>query len=92
LQGREVDTQGQRAVLLAMAALSVLGLGRSALHAVSRAVVAQAVGLWPMWAMATASMSKKRRTNMWDAEETSTSCGRGEISHVLSAWVGVSYC
>jgi len=71
---------------------AVLGLGRSALHAVSRAVVAQAAGLWPMWAMAKASMSKKRRTNMWDAEETSMSCGRGEISHVLSAWVGVSYC
>ena len=48
------------------------------------AVGVQAVAPFRMWATAKANMCKRRRTSMWDTEEISMWCDRGETSHASS--------
>jgi len=66
-----VDMQGQRAVLLAMAALSVLGPGRTAQPAASLVVVVQGVVLCPTWVAVRENTSRRPRTSTLDVVETS---------------------
>jgi len=55
--------------------------GKAALPVVSDVVVAQVVALCPMWAMARARTSRRRRTHMSATEEISQRCGQKGISH-----------